>query len=42
MSTLKGYSLATWTKGSMRYWAACDAAPSELARFADLMASSPG
>ncbi|HUL94752.1 MAG TPA: hypothetical protein VLT89_02015 [Usitatibacter sp.] len=42
VSTLKGYSLATWTRGSMRYWAACDAAPSELARFADLMSSAPG
>jgi len=42
VSTLKGYSLATWTKGNMRYWAACDAAPSELSRFADLMWTTSG
>jgi anti-sigma factor RsiW len=35
--TLNGYSLATWCKGGMRFWAVTDAAPAELNRFAELL-----
>ncbi len=36
--TVNGYSLATWKKGAMRYWAVTDAATPEIAHFAELMA----
>lgn len=39
MATMKGYSIAHWTRGGMRYWAVSDAAPVEISRFAELMAS---
>jgi anti-sigma factor RsiW len=39
LQTLQGYALASWTKGGMRYWAACDAAPTELARLAEIIAA---
>ena len=35
--TLNGYSLATWRRGGMRYWAVTDAAPVELTHFAELL-----
>jgi anti-sigma factor RsiW len=35
--TVNGYSLATWRKAGMRYWAVTDAAPVELARFVELL-----
>jgi anti-sigma factor RsiW len=35
--TLNGYSLATWRRGGMRYWAVTDAAPIELTHFAELL-----
>ena len=35
--TLNGYSLATWHRGGMRYWAVTDAAPIELTHFAELL-----
>jgi len=38
--TLNGYSLATWRKGGMRYWAVTDAAPVELNRFVELLEAS--
>jgi anti-sigma factor RsiW len=36
---LQGYAMASWTRGGMRFWAACDASPPELARFAQLLAA---
>jgi anti-sigma factor RsiW len=39
MQTMKGYSIAHWTRAGMRYWAVTDAGPSEISRFAELMAS---
>jgi anti-sigma factor RsiW len=35
--SVNGYSLATWKKGAMRYWAVTDAAAPEIAHFAELM-----
>ena len=35
--TLNGYSLATWRRNGMRYWAVTDAAPSELTHFSELL-----
>jgi anti-sigma factor RsiW len=36
---VNGYSLATWKKGAMRYWAVTDAASPEIEHFAQLMAA---
>jgi anti-sigma factor RsiW len=35
--TLNGYSLATWRRSGIRYWAVTDAAPTELTHFAELL-----
>lgn len=34
---INGYSLATWKKGGMRYWAVTDAAAPELTHFVELL-----
>ena len=34
---MNGYSIATWKKGAMRYWAVTDAVTPEIAHFAELM-----
>ncbi len=39
METVKGHSIARWTRDGMRYWAVTDAGPQEISRFAELMAS---
>jgi len=39
IETIKGYSLAHWSRGGMRYWAVSDAARVEISRFAELMTS---
>ncbi|HXF79011.1 MAG TPA: hypothetical protein VN598_09130 [Usitatibacter sp.] len=38
--TLSGYSLATWRRNGMRYWAVTDAAPMELTHFVELLEAS--
>lgn len=38
--TMKGYSLAQWTRAGMRHWAISDLGPTELATFAEALASS--
>ena len=40
MQSMKGYSIAHWTRAGMRYWAVTDAGPQEISRFAELMAAS--
>lgn len=35
--SLNGYSLATWRRNGVRYWAVTDAAPIELTHFAELL-----
>ncbi len=39
-TSVNGYSVAHWTRGSMRYWAVSDAAPGEVASFAQAMTSA--
>ena len=39
MQTVKGYSIAHWTRAGMRYWAVTDAGPEEISRFAEILAS---
>jgi anti-sigma factor RsiW len=36
-TTLKGYSIAHWTRGAMQHWAVSDAAPGEITAFAEAM-----
>jgi anti-sigma factor RsiW len=39
-TSVNGYSVASWTRDSMRYWAVSDAAPAEVAGFARAMTSA--
>ena len=39
-TSVNGYSVARWTRGSMRYWAVTDAAPDEVAAFARALTSA--
>jgi anti-sigma factor RsiW len=38
--SMKGYSIIHWTRAGMRYWAISDLGPTELATFAEALAST--